>query len=263
VSYDPQYLGRNLNGRTQKALLDFQAEETRVTRTAAANGSLHGSRTFIALWEAGVAVLEREVKEAIQLAYNVTGEHTGEVYDQVAFCSKQMVERIMQSVRQRAGASDQQFGGSSYAEIVNRMLTAMNETRDRLLDDFKHGMTGTQKMKQDPVLNVVQSNSPGAVLQVGSGNFNQSAYNQSHQSLVQEIEKVLASPDFAALKVEDKVSVQDIADVVKEEAKKTEPDVGKLKRWGDRLVKISEDVGLKVVSGTIAGLLLKMYTGAP
>jgi hypothetical protein len=112
------------------------------------------------------------------------------------------------------------------------MLDAMNETRDRLLDDFKHGMMGTQKMKQDPVLNVVQSNSPGAVLQVGSGNFNQSAYNQNHQSLVQEIEKVLASPDFAALKAEDKVSVQDIADVVKEEAKKTEPDVGKLKRWG-------------------------------
>jgi hypothetical protein len=263
MSYDFQYLGRNLNGRTQKALQDFQAEETRVTRTAAAAGSLHGSRTFIMLWEAGVAVLEREVKDAIQFAYNMTGEHTGEVYDQVAFCSKQMLERIMQSVRLRAGENDQQFGGASYAEIVSRMLTAMNETRDRLLDDFKHGMMGSQKMKQDPVISVVQSNSPGAVLQVGSGNFNQSAYNQNHLSLVQEIEKALASPEFAALKSDEKVSVQDIADVVKEEAKKTEPDVGKLKRWGDRLVKITEDVGLKVVSGTIAGLILKMYTGGP
>jgi hypothetical protein len=116
MSYDPQYLGRNLNSRTQKALLDFQAEETRVTRTAVAAGSLHGSRTFIMLWEAGVAVLEREVKDAIQFAYNVTGEHTGEVYDQVAFCSTQMVERIMQSVKTRAVANDQQFGGSSYRD---------------------------------------------------------------------------------------------------------------------------------------------------
>jgi hypothetical protein len=78
---------------------------------------------------------------------------------------------------------------------------------------------------------------------------------------VQEIEKALASLEFAALKPEDKVSVQDIADVVKEEAAKPTPEPGKLKRWGDRLVKITEDVGLKVVSGTIAGILLKMYTG--
>jgi choline kinase len=55
--------------------------------------------------------------------------------------------------------------------------------------------------------------------------------------------------------------VQDIAEVVKEEAKKSETEPGKLKRWGDRLAKITEDVGLKVVSGTIAGILLKMYTG--
>jgi len=261
MAYDLQYLGRNLNGRTQKALQDYMAEEARITRTAAANGSLTGSRTFIQLWEAGVAVLEREVKDAIQFAYNVTGEHTGEVYDQVAFCSKQMLERIMQGVRQRAGQNDQTFGGGSYAEIVDRMLTGMNETRDRLLDDFKHGMMGSEKMKQDGVISVVQNNSPGAVLQVGSGNFNQSAYNQNHQSLVQEIEKAVASPEFNALKSEDMVSVLDIADVVKEEAKKAEPDTGKLKRWGDRLVKITEDVGLKVISGTIAGILLKMYTG--
>jgi hypothetical protein len=74
MSYDLHYLGRNLNGRTQKAFQDFQAEEARVTRTAAAAGAFHGSRTFIMLWEAGVAVLEREVKDAIQFAYNITGE---------------------------------------------------------------------------------------------------------------------------------------------------------------------------------------------
>lgn len=50
-------------------------------------------------------------------------------------------------------------------------------------------------------------------------------------------------------------------DAVKLEAEKATPDVGKLKRWGDKFIKVSEDVGLKVVSGTIAGLLLKMYTG--
>jgi hypothetical protein len=119
MAYDLQYLGRNLNGRTQKALQDYMAEEARITRAAAANGSLTGSRTFIQLWEAGVAVLEREVKDAIQFAYNVSGEHTGEVYDQVAFCSKQMLERIMRV----SGSGLNKTTRPSVAEVMPRLLT--------------------------------------------------------------------------------------------------------------------------------------------
>jgi hypothetical protein len=66
---------------------------------------------------------------------------------------------------------------------------------------------------------------------------------------------------FAGLKPAEQEGVRDIADIVKAEAEKPEPDVGKLKRWGGRLVDLTADVGLKVVSGTIAGLLLKMYGG--
>jgi hypothetical protein len=260
MSDEIAYIGRNLNSRTAKAVEDFQVEVSRIQREAAAAGALHGSRTFIGLWQAGLAVFEREAQSAMQFVYNHTGKHTGEVYDQVAYCLNQMVERMVQEVRTKANQNDQAFGGG-YASIVDRMLVAMREKRERLLDDFQHGMMRSEKLRNDGVINVVQSNSPGAVLQVGSGNFNQSAYNQNHQSLVQEIEKALVSPEFAALKPDEKVSVQDIADVVKEEAAKPTPEPGKLKRWGDRLVKITEDVGLKVVSGTIAGILLKMYTG--
>jgi hypothetical protein len=262
MSYDLQYLGRNLNGRTLKAVQDFELEVSRITRQAAVAGALHGSRTFIELWSAGVAVLEREVKDAIQFTYNVTGENTGEVYNQVAFCSKQMVDRIMQGVRQRAGENDRAFGGG-YAEIGDRMLNAMNETRDRLLDDFKHGMTGSQKLKKDPVVNIVanQTGSPGATQQVGVGEFSQSAFLQNHQPLIDEINKALASNEFAALKPDEQEGLRDIADIVKAEAEKPTPDVGKLKRWGERLVELFQDVGLKVVSGTVAGLLLKMYGG--
>jgi hypothetical protein len=141
------------------------------------------------------------------------------------------------------------------------MLTAMNETRDRLLDDFKHGMMGSQKMKKDSTINIVQNNSPGAVQQIGS-NFNQSAFNQNHQSLVHAIDQALASSEFAGLGSEAQMEVRDLADIVKLEAEKAEPDAGKLKRWGEKLVKVSGDVGLKVVSSTIAALLVKMYTGS-
>ena len=52
-----------------------------------------------------------------------------------------------------------------------------------------------------------------------------------------------------------------MADIVKAEAEKPVPDVGKLKRWGGRLVELSKDVGLRVTSATIAAILVKMFTG--
>src|SRR5258708_24140206 len=139
MSDDIAYSGRNLNARTLKAVEGFQVEVCRIQGEAAAAGALHGSRTFISFWQAGLAILEREMLSAMQLVYNHTGKHTGEVYDQVAYCSNQMVERMVQEVRTKANLNDQAFGGG-YAEIVDRMLTAMREKRERLLDDFQHGM---------------------------------------------------------------------------------------------------------------------------
>src|SRR2546430_871623 len=133
---DLAYLGRNLDGRTKKAVEDFELEVSRVMRQAAGAGALNSSRTFIEFWNAGVGV----------------------------------------------------------------------------------------------------------------GNFAQSAFIQNHQPLIDEINKVLASDEFTALKPAEQEGVRDIADIVKAEAEKPEPDVGKLKRWGGRLVDLTADVGLKVVS---------------
>jgi hypothetical protein len=252
MTYDLQYLGRQLNERARRAAEEFGTEVVNMLATAGVNG-VNSSRTYLRFSAAGLTIVEREVNIAIQFAYNYTGEHDGEVFNQVSYCAKQMVDKIVGIVRAR----NSPVGG----DIINKMEVSLRERKDMILDNFRHGMMGSERLKNDGVISVVQNNSPGAVLQVGSGNFNQSAYNQSHQSLVQEIEKALASPEFSALTPDDKVSVKDIADVVKEEAKKPEPEPGKLKRWGNRLVKITEDVGLKVVSGTIAGILLKMYTG--
>jgi hypothetical protein len=55
------------------------------------------------------------------------------------------LKRIVQEVRTKANLNDQTFGGG-YAEIVDRMLTAMREKRERLLDDFKHGTMGSERL---------------------------------------------------------------------------------------------------------------------
>jgi len=48
-----------------------------------------------------MTILEREVNDAIQFAYNYTGENDGEVFSQVSYCATQMLNNIMLSVRQR------------------------------------------------------------------------------------------------------------------------------------------------------------------
>ncbi|WP_315718130.1 MULTISPECIES: hypothetical protein [unclassified Bradyrhizobium] len=257
------YICRNLNARTLKTVEDFQKEVSQIMSEATLAGALHNSRTFIRFWEVGVQLLERDINSAIQFVYNHTGQHTGEVYDQVAYCSSQMVERILQDVRARAGVNDQAFGGG-YAEIVDRMQTAMQEKRERLLDDFKHGMIGSERLKKDAVVNVInnQTNSPGAIQQVGVGdNFSQQAFAQNHQELVLAIEKALASQEFAELQQDQKEAYSDTALVVKEEAAKAQPDAGKLKRWGRRLVDLGRDLGMKVATAEIVNLLAKMFGG--
>jgi hypothetical protein len=42
---------------------------------------------------------------------------------------------------------------------------------------------------------------------------------------------------------------------------KAQPDVGKLRRWGSRLVDLSKEVGMKVVAGEIVHLLGSMFGG--
>jgi hypothetical protein len=73
-----------------------------------------------------------------------------------------MVAKIMQIARQRA--SNHGVPGGTAAEIINKMDIALSERKDALLDDFKHGMMGSQKLKKDPVVSIVsnQNSSPAS-----------------------------------------------------------------------------------------------------
>jgi len=255
MPYNSAYLGRQLNERARKAAEEFGIEVANMLAQAGVNG-VNSSRTYLRISAAGMTIVEREVNAAIQFAYSYTGEHDGEVFDQVSYCAKQMVDKIMGVARSR----NTPVGG----EIINKMEVSLRECKDIILDNFKHGMTGNERLKKDPLLNVInnQSNSPGAILQVGIGdNFSQSAFTQNHHELVNAIDRALASAEFSQLNQEQKDAFSDTAVVVKEEAAKPTPDVGKLKRWGTRLVDLSKDIGMKVAAGEIVHLLNSMFGG--
>jgi hypothetical protein len=250
---DLGYLGRRLNTRSYEALEAFRLAVAGITRQAAATGNLNSSRTQLMVGEAAVDTFTKHGLEAAQFTYNWTEDHGFEVTNALKYCMGRMVDMFGQEM-------DTVFENSGDPGILNKAKDRLAQKKEELGDDYFHGMMGNERMKKDPTMNVVQNNSPGAVQQIGS-NFDQSAFNQTHHSLLQAIDQALASPEFAALGPEAQAEVRDHADVVKLEAKKAEPDAGKLKRWGDKLVKVSADVGLKVVSSTIAALLAKIYTG--
>jgi hypothetical protein len=125
-------------------------------------------------------------------------------------------------------------------------------------------MFGSERLKKDPLVNVIntQRNSPGAFQQVGIGNnFSQSAFTKDHQELIIAIDRALSSADFAGLKPPQKEAFSDTAAVVKDEAAKQEPDVGKLKRWGGRLVDLSKDLGMNFAANEIVALLGSIFGG--
>jgi hypothetical protein len=260
VTEEITYVDRNLERRVDELGKSVEAAVNAMMRKHAATGQLMSGATITALKQEALKALTQEFSRAAQFTYNRLGNvESSACVAMDVFCQK--AEFVIVHVLKRLAPGV----GLAPVDIEPHILQITDELKIKshhLLDDFSQGMLGDEKLKKEPSVSIVntQTNSPGAIQQVGS-NFNQSAFNQNHQSLVQEIDKALASPQFAALKPEEQLEVRDLADAVKLEAEKAAPDVGKLKRWGDKLVKVSEDVGLKVVSGTIAGLLLKMYTG--
>jgi hypothetical protein len=152
--------------------------------------------------------------------------------------------------------------GSIVPNQLNVIHHGLIDKRARLTDDFKHGMRGSERLKKDPLVSVNQTNSPGAIQQVGIGdNFSQTAFNKNHQELINAIDRALASKEFTGLNRDQQEVFGDTAAVVKEEAAKAEPDVGKLKRWGIRLGSLAKEFGMSVASTELVELLNIIFGG--
>jgi hypothetical protein len=151
--------------------------------------------------------------------------------------------------------------------MIDKQLVAINTALrskvEHLDDDFAHGMMDNDKMKKDPLVSLVanQTNSPGAVQQLGVGNFSQTALVQNYQSLVETIDRVIASDEFKNLNNDQKARFCDTADALRDEASNPKPDAGRLQRWGTRLVEFCKETGMKVATNAIVQILSKIFVG--
>ena len=253
------YLGRSLDKRLPEVYEAVTHQVSAVQAKHAAAGRLQSGATLIAFEEIASNVLKSSIADASKFVFEFTGGHEPDALAYLKNFAGRVQQMVMVEISQKA---DRLNLGPVTVSHLDKVRTKLDRFREQALDDFSHGMRGSERLKKDPIVNAVinQSNSPGAVAQVGAGTFSQSAFTQQQQQLILAIEQALNSPEFAALNPEQQQGFRDIADVVKAEASSANPDTGKLQRWGKTLVTFATDVGLKLASSTIAQILVKIFT---
>lgn len=253
------YLGRSLDNRLPEVYEAVTHQVSAVQAKHAAAGRLQSGATLIAFEEIASNVLKSSIADASKFVFEFTGGHEPDALAYLKNFAGRVQQMVMAEISEKA---DRLNLGAVTVSHLDKVRTKLDRFREQAMDDFSHGMQGSERLKKDPIVNAVinQSNSPGAVAQVGAGTFSQSAFTQQQQQLILAIELALNSPEFAALDPEQQQGFRDIADVVKAEASSANPDTGKLQRWGKTLVTFATDVGLKLASSAIAQILVKIFT---
>jgi hypothetical protein len=259
MAFDTAYLGRSLDNRLPDVYEAVTREVKALQNKYAAAGRLQSGATLIAFEDIATNLLKTTIADASKFTFEFTGGHEPEALVYLKNFAGRVQHTIMSEVTEKA---DRLGLGDVTANHLHKVRTKLDRFREQALEDFSHGMQGSERLKKDPVVNAVinQSNSPGAVAQVGAGTFSQTAFTQQQNQLIQAIDHAMNSPEFAALNPEQQQGFRDIADVVKAEASSAKPNTGKLQRWGKTLVTFAADVGMRVASSTIAQVLVKIFT---
>lgn len=261
IAMDDGYLGRSVNRRTYEADRILRASIDRVIREASAKGMLGSGNTIWSFRTEALRIFEEQFRETAQFVFNLTETNEGDSASALVFYTKRVAGMFIQHLRDastRLGVPEGLIAGE-----VTKIGVALEERRTQVLDDFVHGMMGSARMKKDPIVTIAlnQTSSPNAVQQVGFGRFSQSAYSQQHNALVEAVDAALRSADFLALPQQQRDAFKDMADVLKEEASKPQPDDAKLKRWGERVSEFGQEIGAHAATAAIREILKSIFGG--
>lgn len=262
----PQYVQRALGRIVGEARTEAINGVTAIQRRNSAAGRLDSGNTLVDSNEAMLALMKAMMKRGAETTFNAFEEVTDGGVRLLMNFGQALAKTVAAPVIEWAEADK---GGPS-AGIKAKMADELQERLRRMLndelDDFSHGMHGGARLKKEPVVNSIinntMNNSPGAVQQAGVGKFSQSAFTQQTAHLTQAIDAFLASPEFQQLAPEQKDAVADVADALKHEAAQSEPNPGKLRRWGERLSGLTKEFGLHVAASGVWHALGAIFPGA-
>jgi hypothetical protein len=238
---DDGYLGRRFERIRADALREAQKQVTQLRIQLSGRGSL-----YLQCERAVNEVLVKALQSMAKIAFSVSGSTSDAAACQLEQGGGQLADSItewLQGVLNTRGTPS------------GPLKATLHETVKHAVDDFRHGMAGEEKLKQDPLVNIVNTvtNSPGTVLQNAIGANNQQSVQQ--QSLLAALDGLITSEEFKRLREEDRLAVQDLVDTLRDEIKKPDPDSPKIARWGRRLIELTQQLGLHVAAAEIAKFL--------
>jgi hypothetical protein len=254
MTNDDGYLGRRLERIRMDALREAQKAVNRVQSEASGRG-VHGSAVHRQCERVVTEVLTKALQSMAKIAFSISGSTS----DAAAHQLEQAGRELANSAEWLQGLfKNQGMPGGPPRGMLPALGAALHDKVQHAVDDFRHGMAGEEKLKQDPVVSIVNTvtNSPGTVLQNAVGANNQQSAQQ--QSLLGALDKLVTSDEFEQLREQDRLAVQDVVDTLRDEIKKPNADVSKAARWGQRLIELTQQLGLQVAAAGLA----KVFFGA-
>lgn len=249
---DNDYVRRRLERMAGEALLKAQIAVNAVQADATLKGALGNSRVYLFYDEAVGKVLEEALPRMAVTAFRASGGTSDAAAGQLESAGLKYVHDICDWLQKRY-KNESAFGVTG--PPISALKNTLCEMVRNAVDDFHHGMAGEESLKQDPVVSIVTNitNSSGAVVQNAVGQNNQQSAQQ--QSLLGALDKLVTSEEFKALDEQNRLALQDIADVLREEIRRPAADTPKVARWGRRLIGLAEQLGLHVAGAEIAKYL--------
>lgn len=261
MAFNADYLNRTLARRSEDSVEAYAKAVERMMALHASKGMLGSGATLSEATRLAIEHLDTAFNSAATFAYSYTNSHGPEIVEPMNSFARGFVTDTLDYLKLRGR-------NTGLDELtLNRQLGVTEESlrrkTEQLIDDFTHGMMENNKMKKDPLVSLVanQTNSPGAVQQLGVGNFSQSALVQNYQSLVETIDRVMESEEFGGLSEERKALFRDYSGALKDEASSPKADAGRLQRWGTRLVDFCKEAGMKMSTDAIVDILSKIFIG--
>jgi hypothetical protein len=153
------YLGRSLNQRAYDAADKAAAAFEALMRQNAAVGRLASGHTLIGFKTEALRVFNEEFASAASFALNLWDSVDEETSQAVAYFANRLVELFFGKLVICGPSTG--IDEATVARELNNIKVALQERRERVLDDFAHGMAGDQRIKNDSVASIVnnQSNS--------------------------------------------------------------------------------------------------------
>jgi len=243
MTEDDNYLERALGRLIDDGLNDARRAVNTVVADAAGRGALGNSRVFLLCDEAVAKAFDTALAKMAALAFDLDGPTAAEKCQLLENAGKRLMDNIVSHLRKQFA------GNTSYAvPSVDRLQKSLNVKLERLIDDFSHGVLGGAVVKKDPVAHVIGNiiNSPHAVQQIGDNN--QQVVHQHATTINQAIDKLLDSDEYRQLRPEEQIALRDTADVLRGEINSATPDVGKVRRWTERLGSLAKQLGMPVAA---------------